>query len=146
MAEVARLKVEPGFDMDVGGPTIAATLLRAELIDEVRLCVHPLILGAGAPFFPPVEDRVWLQLLETRTFGSGVVYLRYETITQEGRAAARAAAPRRVPRSPRLLLAQLADEQVHEQPVVPGAVAAALVLPHHAHRSEADAPIRSDRP
>jgi dihydrofolate reductase len=84
VAEVARLKVEPGFDMDVGGPTIAATLLRAELIDEVRLCVHPLILGAGAPFFPPVEDRVWLQLLETRTFGSGVVYLRYETMSPEG--------------------------------------------------------------
>jgi dihydrofolate reductase len=64
--------------MDVGGPTTVSTLMRLGLIDEVRLFVHPLILGAGTPFFPALEDRIGLQLLETRTFGSGVVYLRYE--------------------------------------------------------------------
>ena len=42
------------------------------------------------------------------------------------------------PRSPRLRLANLADEQVHEQPVVPRAVAAPLVLPHDPHRAEPD--------
>jgi hypothetical protein len=38
-----------------------------------------VILGAGTPFFPPLDDRVGLKLLESRKFGSGVVYLRYET-------------------------------------------------------------------
>ena len=79
--EVARLKAEPGFDMDVGGPTIASMLTRLGLIDEYRLFVHPVILGAGTPLFPALEDRVGLKLLETRTFGSGVVYLRYEMVS-----------------------------------------------------------------
>jgi dihydrofolate reductase len=78
-AEVARLKAQPGLDMDVGGPTLASTLMRAGLIDEYRLFVHPVILGAGTPFFPTLDDRIGLKLLETRTFASGVVYLRYET-------------------------------------------------------------------
>jgi dihydrofolate reductase len=76
-AEVARLKAEPGFDMDVGGPTTAAPLIRLGLVDEFRLFVHPVILGGGKPFFPALEDRIGLTLLETRRFDSGVVYLRY---------------------------------------------------------------------
>lgn len=82
--EVARLKAQPGFDMDVGGPTTASTLMRLGLIDEYRLFVHPVILGAGTPFFPALDDRLGLKLLETRTFGSGVVYLRYEAIGPVG--------------------------------------------------------------
>jgi hypothetical protein len=50
----------------------------------VCLFVHPLILGAGRPSFPPLEDRVPLKVLETRTFSSGVVYLRYETLSLAG--------------------------------------------------------------
>ena len=82
--EVARLRAQPGFDMDVGGPTTAATFVRAGLVDEYRLFVHPLILGAGTPFFHARDDRVGLKLLETRTFDSGVVYLRYETVRPAG--------------------------------------------------------------
>jgi dihydrofolate reductase len=77
VAEVARLKGRPGFDMDVGGPTLAATLMRAGLFDEYHVSVHPVILGAGTPLFPALEDRVGLELIETRTLGSGVVHLRY---------------------------------------------------------------------
>lgn len=76
--EVASLRAEPG-EMDVGGPTLAATLMRAGLIDEYRVFVHPIILGAGTPFFAALDTRIPLRLLETRTFGSGVVYLRYAT-------------------------------------------------------------------
>ena len=83
-AEVARLKAQPGFDMDVGGPTLASALIRAGLIDEYRLFVHPVILGAGKPFLPALDDRIGLRLLETRTFGSGVVYLRYEAVNPAG--------------------------------------------------------------
>ena len=76
--EVTRLKAQPGKDMDVGGPTLAATFMRLGLIDEYRLVVHPVVLGAGTPFFPPLDERVGLRLVETHTFGSGFVYLRYQ--------------------------------------------------------------------
>ena len=70
--------------MDVGGPTTAAPLIRAGLIDEYRLYVQPVILGAGTSFFPGLDDRIGLNLLETRTFGSGVVFLRYEAVSSAG--------------------------------------------------------------
>jgi dihydrofolate reductase len=83
-AEVARLKARPGFDMVVAGPSLASTLMRAGLIDEYRVYVHPVILGAGTPFFPPSDDRIGPNLLETRTFGSGLVQLRYEAVDPAG--------------------------------------------------------------
>jgi dihydrofolate reductase len=46
-------------------------------VDEYRLFVSPVVLGAGTPFFPALDARIGLELLETRTFGSRVVYLRY---------------------------------------------------------------------
>lgn len=73
--ELARLKAEFPGDLSVGGPTLASAFIRRGLIDEYRLLVHPVILGAGTPFFPPLEDPIALQLVETRTFASGVVYL-----------------------------------------------------------------------
>ena len=75
--EVARLKAEPGKDLAVGGAGIAATFARLGLIDEYRLFVSPVVLGGGTPFFPPLDERVDLELVETRTFGSKVEYLRY---------------------------------------------------------------------
>ena len=77
-AEVTRLKAQPGKDMDVGGPTLAASLMQLGLIDEYRLVVHPVVLGSGRPFFPALNGTIGLRLLETRTFDSGVVYLRYQ--------------------------------------------------------------------
>jgi dihydrofolate reductase len=76
--EVTKLKRQPGKDMAVGGPTLASTFMRLGLIDECRLVVHPVVLGRGKPFFPALDDRISLRLVETRTFGSGVVYLRYQ--------------------------------------------------------------------
>ncbi|HTS14192.1 MAG TPA: dihydrofolate reductase family protein [Candidatus Sulfotelmatobacter sp.] len=77
--EVARLKARPGYDMGVGGPDLASTFMRAGLIDEYRLYVNPVVLGAGKRFFPDGVEPLQLRLTETRTFGSGVVYLRYQT-------------------------------------------------------------------
>jgi dihydrofolate reductase len=48
------------------------------LIDEYRVFIQPVVLGSGTPFFPSPADRLRLHLLETRTFDSGVVLLRYE--------------------------------------------------------------------
>ena len=75
--EVARLKEEPGKDLAVGGAGLASSLIDAGLVDEYRLFVNPVILGAGTPFFPALDHRIPLELAETRTFASRVVYLRY---------------------------------------------------------------------
>jgi dihydrofolate reductase len=53
------------------------------LIDEYRLYVQPVVLGSGTPFFPTLDDKINLRLVETRTFGSGVVYLRYQRADEE---------------------------------------------------------------
>ena len=75
--EVARLKAEPGKDLAVGGAGLASSLVELDLIDEYRLFVSPVVLGGGTPFFPALDERINLDLVETRTFGSRVVYLRY---------------------------------------------------------------------
>jgi dihydrofolate reductase len=75
--EVTRLKSESGQDLGVGGAGLASTLIKAGLVDEYRLFINPIILGGGTPFFPPVEERIKLELVEVRTFGSRVVYVRY---------------------------------------------------------------------
>jgi len=75
--EVARLKEQPGKDIAVGGAGLAATCMKLGFIDEYRLFVSPVLLGGGTPYFPAQEDRMNLELVETQTFGSRVVYLRY---------------------------------------------------------------------
>ena len=77
--EVARLKQEPGKDLAVGGAGLAATFVKAGLVDEYRLFVSPVVLGRGTPFFPALEEPIGLELLETRTFGPRV-YLRYRSV------------------------------------------------------------------
>jgi dihydrofolate reductase len=77
VGEVARLKAESDADMDVGGPTLAGSLIAAGLVDEYRLYVHPVVLGGGTRFFPPLDERIDLELVQTRTFESGVTLLRY---------------------------------------------------------------------
>jgi dihydrofolate reductase len=78
--EVAALKAEPGKDLAVGGAGLASSLAKLGLIDEYQLFVNPVVLGGGTPFFPPMDERVELELLETRTFGSRVVYLRCRVV------------------------------------------------------------------
>jgi len=75
--EVAQLKRESGKDIAVGGAGLAATLIEHGLVDEFRPFVSPVVVGGGTPFFPATGARIDLELLETRTFGSRVVYLRY---------------------------------------------------------------------
>jgi len=84
--EIAQLKAQPGKDMGVGGATIAATLIQSGLIDEYQLFINPIILGRGTPMFPTLDHKTGLRLIETRTFSSGVVFLRYQptgTASQE---------------------------------------------------------------
>jgi dihydrofolate reductase len=78
--EVAKLKEQPGKDLAVGGAGLASTFIKLGLVDEYRLFVSPVVLGGGTLFFPPLEERVELELVETRTFASRVVYLRYRRV------------------------------------------------------------------
>jgi dihydrofolate reductase len=82
--EVARLKEQPGNDVAVGGAGLASALIELGLVDECRLFVSPVVLGGGTPFFPSLDDRIDLELVETRSFGSRVVYMRYRRVG-EGR-------------------------------------------------------------
>ena len=75
--EIAKLKAQPGKDMSLGGAGIAASFMRLDLIDEYQVYIHPIVLGGGKPMFPELDAEISLQLAETRTFGSGVVLLRY---------------------------------------------------------------------
>ncbi len=76
--EIERLRAEPGEgDIAIGGATLAAEAAALDLIDEYRAMVYPVLVGGGIPYFPRRERRVDLELIETRTFNSKVVYLRY---------------------------------------------------------------------
>ena len=75
--EVAALKEQPGNDLAVGGAGLACAFMKLGLVDEYRLFVSPVVLGGGTPYFPALDERIGLELVETRTFGSRAVYLRY---------------------------------------------------------------------
>ncbi len=76
--EIERLRAEPGEgEIAIGGATLAAQAASSDLIDEYRAVVHPVLVGGGTSFFPHQERRVDLELVDTRTFNSKAVYLRY---------------------------------------------------------------------
>ena len=76
--EVARLKQQPGKDLALfGSADLASSFMRLGLIDEYRILVNPVVLGAGNPMFKDVKGRPALKLLKTETLRSGVVILSY---------------------------------------------------------------------
>ncbi|WP_134767344.1 dihydrofolate reductase family protein [Nocardioides sp. 1609] len=77
-AAVRRLKEESEHDLSVDGPTLAAQAIAAGLVDEYHLFVTTSVVGGGTRFFPD-GVRLDLDLVEERSFGSGVVYARYRT-------------------------------------------------------------------
>src|SRR5919197_754164 len=64
-------------DVSIGGAGLAAVAIELGLVDELRMFRNPVVVGGGTPFLPPVTEEVPLHLIETRTFGSRVVYERY---------------------------------------------------------------------
>ena len=72
-----RLRDEFPGDVHVAGPTLASAFVARGLVDEYRLLVHPVILGAGTPFFPSLPTPIRLRLTERRSFASGVTLLAY---------------------------------------------------------------------
>lgn len=64
-------------DVAVGGAGLAAAAIGLGLVDELRLFRNPVVVGGGTPFLPPVTKHMRLALVETRTFGSRVIFDRY---------------------------------------------------------------------
>jgi dihydrofolate reductase len=63
--------------VSIGGAGLAAQAVELGLVDELRMFRYPVVIGGGTPFLPPVTEEVSLDLIETRTFGSRVIYERY---------------------------------------------------------------------
>jgi dihydrofolate reductase len=77
--EVNKIKVQPGKDIWLyGGASLVTTFVNLGLVDEFRLAVHPIILGAGKPLFIEIKKRIGLELIDTKVFSSGLVFLRYK--------------------------------------------------------------------
>jgi dihydrofolate reductase len=64
-------------DLALGGADLAGAFMHHGLVDEYRIYVHPIVIGAGKPLFPRSGPSVNLRLLETRAFGNGVLLLHY---------------------------------------------------------------------
>lgn len=75
-SKLTRLKEETAGDLDIGGPMLAATAIRLGLVDEYRLFVQPVVIGAGTPFFPR-DVHLDLELIDTHRFTSGVMHVAY---------------------------------------------------------------------
>ena len=81
--EVSRLKQQPGKDISISGSgTLVRSLLAYDLIDELRLMVHPVVVGEGKRLFEDDGDRKALELVDWNTFGTGVLYLTYRPAGQ----------------------------------------------------------------
>jgi dihydrofolate reductase len=64
-------------DVEIGGAGLAAAAIELGLVDELRMFRYPVVLGGGTPFLPPVTEGIALNLIETKTFGSRVIFERY---------------------------------------------------------------------
>jgi dihydrofolate reductase len=77
--EISRLKQQPGKDISItGSPTLVRSLLQGDLLDELRLMVHPIVVGSGKRLFEDGSDQKALELVDSKTFGTGVLYLTYQ--------------------------------------------------------------------
>jgi dihydrofolate reductase len=83
--EVSKLKQQPGKDIAIlGSGTLVQSLMRDDLLDELRLIIHPIVLGSGKRLFEDGGDRQALELVDSRTFSTGVVYLTYRPAGEQG--------------------------------------------------------------
>src|SRR5262249_57810344 len=71
---VRRVAAETDGEVAVSGATLAASLLRAGLVDELRPYIHPVAIGAGTPYLPPELPRLDLELVDSHEFATGVTW------------------------------------------------------------------------
>jgi dihydrofolate reductase len=79
--EVSKLKQELNGEIVVlGSPQLARTLIEHDLVDELRLMIYPVVLGAGARLFGETSDKKPMRLVDAQTVGDGVAILTYESV------------------------------------------------------------------
>jgi dihydrofolate reductase len=76
-AEVAAVLAGTDKDVEIGGAGLASSAFELGLVDELRMFRYPVVVGGGTPLLPPVTETVPLELVETRTFASTVIFERY---------------------------------------------------------------------
>jgi dihydrofolate reductase len=81
--EVAAALGATDKDVSIGGAGLAAAAVEVGLVDELRMFRNPVVIGGGTPFLPPVTEDVALDLIDTRTFGSRVIYERYRRVRDD---------------------------------------------------------------
>ena len=81
--EVAAALAATDKDVSIGGAGLAAAAIELGLVGELRMFRVPVVVGGGTPFLPPVTEVVPLDLVETRTFGSRVIFERYRQTRDE---------------------------------------------------------------
>jgi dihydrofolate reductase len=79
--EVAAALDATAKDVAIGGAGLAAGAIELGLVDELRIFRNSVVVGGGTPFLPPVTEAIPMELVETRTFGSRVIYERYARAT-----------------------------------------------------------------
>ena len=82
--EVARALDATGRTVSIGGAGLAAQAFELGLVDQLRMFRHPVLVGGGTPYLPPVTEHVPLELVETKTFDSGVIFERYGRAARRG--------------------------------------------------------------
>ena len=81
--EVLDLKQQPGKNILVGSRSLIIQLMKLNLLDELQLCIHPVIEGTGLPLFEDIKDRTVLKLIKTKSFSGGAVTLYYEPTNEK---------------------------------------------------------------
>jgi dihydrofolate reductase len=79
--EITKLKQLPGKDISISGSgALVRSLLQDDLLDELRLMVHPILVGSGKHLFEDWSDQKSLELADSKTFSTGVLYLTYQPV------------------------------------------------------------------
>lgn len=76
--EVLALQQQPGKDIFVGSRSLIIQLIKLGLVDEIQLCIHPMVEGGGMALFENINDRIIFKLIKTKTFNNGAIILYYQ--------------------------------------------------------------------
>jgi len=77
---ISELRQLPGKDILIGSRSLIVELMNLNLMDELQLCIHPVIIGKGLPLFDKINKRTIFTLLKTKNFNSGIVLHHYSRI------------------------------------------------------------------
>jgi dihydrofolate reductase len=76
--KVNKIKKEKGKDIWLfGGAELISSLMNLQLVDEIILAIHPVILGSGKALFSEIKERTWLTLTDHKIYPNGLAFLTY---------------------------------------------------------------------